>query len=326
MRTEGDDILADYATREANRARGRFTGIEFGIPELDAKIDGLQNGELALIVGYTSDGKSSACVQLAWHAAIRQRRNVVVLTTETLRDQIRRRVIARHSCLPEFGIHPITDAVCRGLNSRDIKKGTLTVEEKGALQRVVTDFTSNPGYGRCYLVQVPRGATVGYCESKLVRIQRMFQIDLVIMDYLALLKPERRRSSVREELSNILQEAKQVATTFDGGRGVPVVSPWQVTRESRREATRLGYYSSSAITSETAEASNTPDLLITMLAPEDNDARVANIRFQVMKNRDGERSAGINVTADSATCRFAAATERVPSSLDHQFVDLGTLV
>lgn len=93
MRTEGDDILADYAHRKTARAAGKSLGIEFGIAPLDEKVDGLQNGDLALIVGFTNEGKTSVICQLGWNAAIVQRRNTVILTTETLRSQVRRRII-----------------------------------------------------------------------------------------------------------------------------------------------------------------------------------------------------------------------------------------
>lgn len=302
MRTEADDILADYALRKSLRLSNQSAGINFGIPPLDDKIGGINPAELVLAAAYTNEGKTSLMVQLAWHAAVVQGRNVVVLTTETIRSQVRRRVIARHSCVEHFGLK-------RGLNSRQIKDGSLTPEQEKVLAAVVHDFETNPGYGTVYIVQVPRGATVGYVESKLVRIQRQFPIDLAIMDYLALLRPERRRNSEREELGGMLKEAKQVCTTFNDGAGIPIVSPWQVNRTARAEAERLGGYTSAGL-AETAEASNSADLIISLLAPLDNDSRIANLKMQVLKNRDGEKASSIDVLVDYATSHFSVAAGR----------------
>lgn len=313
MRVEGDDMLADYAARKQARASGRTTGIDFGIPGLDARINGLQNGELALLVGYTSEGKTSLVVQLGWHAAVQQGRNVVILTTETLRKQVRRRLLARHSCMEHFGAGD-------GINSRDIKNGTLTREQEDQLQAVVADFTNNPAYGKAWIVQVPRAASMGYIESKLVRLGRLFPIDLVIMDYLALLMPDRRRRDLREELGSILKSAKQLSTTINDGMGLPFVSPWQVSRAARREAERTGYYTSDAL-SETAEASNSADLIVSLLAPLDNDSRTAALRMQIMKNRDGERTNAIDVQVDYATSRFFERARG--ESMDHLLTDVG---
>lgn len=311
MRAEAEAMLADYAERKAARAAGRNLGVSFGIPALDEATNGLQRGELCLLVGYPGEGKTSSVVQLGWNAVVCQGLNVVILTTETLRAQVRRRIEARHSCLPQFGVPG-------GLNSRDIKTGLLSPTKEETLRQVIADFTANPGYGRCWITQVPHRATVGYLESKLLRLSRMFPIDLVIMDYLALLRADRKRRDMREELSDIIKEAKQLATTFNDGYGVPFVSPWQVSRAARREAEKVGYYTSDAL-AETAEATNSADVIISLLAPQDHTGREANLRMQVMKNRDGERASAIDVGVDYATSRFSE--RRRGQAMDHLLGD-----
>lgn len=298
MRAEADEVLTEYDQGAADRAAGINTGVDFGIPTLDAKVNGLHNGELVLVVGYTNEGKTHLAVQLAWHAAVMQQTNVVIFTTETVRGTVRRRLISRHSCLDVFGIEG-------GLNSAAIKNFTLTPDERRRLDRVVTDLRDNPDYGRIYIAQVPRGATVATLEAKLTRLQRMFPVGLVVMDSLYHLKGERRRQTDREELAGILKDAKQLATTFDDGRGVPIVSPWQVSRQARLEARQTQSYSNNAL-SETAEASNSPDLVISLLAPLDNESRTAPLKMQVMKARDGEKCNAIDVEVDYAVSRFTA--------------------
>jgi len=299
MRTEGSDMAADYAERRELHLTGKAKGVLFGIGELDRKVNGIQNGELCLMAGYSSDGKTTMCVQLAWSACVEQGLNVVFLTTETLRPQVRRKIIARHSVLPQFGLPD-------GLNTRDLKNGTLSEEEQAKLvDEVIPDFTQNPAYGRLEIIQIPRNSTVGTLESKLHRIQRKFNVELVIMDYLRLLRAERNRSSDREELGAIIVESKQLATTFDNGRGVPFVSPWQVNRSARDEAERLGYYSSKAL-AETAEATNTSDVIATILAPTDNEQRKTEVKLQLVKNRDGEKANSLAVRVDYATSTFTS--------------------
>jgi replicative DNA helicase len=298
MRAERTDILKDYADRKHAREQGTSGGILFGIAELDNKIGGLQNGELILSAGYSSDGKTSLCVQMAWSAAVEQGKNVVFLTTETLRPQVRRKLVARHSKLPIFEIPD-------GLNTRDLKAGTLTAHLETKLQEVVTDLTKNPSYGQMYIAQVPRNASISSIESRLYRIQRKFHIDLVICDYLALLKSDRTRQTAREELSSIIKEAKQLATTFDDGRGIPFVSPWQVNRAARDNAETLGYYTSASL-AETSEATNSADVIISILAPTDNTNRHAEIKGQILKSRDGETSNSILMDVDYATSTFVS--------------------
>lgn len=302
MRGEGKEILAEYEAQEQLRKSGRGSGIMFGVPALDDRVDGLHPGELILIVGYTSDGKTSLCVQLAWSAAVEQRKNVLFLTTETVRNQVRRRLIARHSCQPAFTSGD-------GLNSRDIKHGTLSADEKPILYDVINDLDTNPGYGRLYIAQVPRGASMTYIEQKITRVDRKMPVDLVVMDYLALLKPDRKRATVREELAETLKAAKQISTTARDGAGVPFASPWQVNRTARVEAERVGYYKLDG-TSETSETSNSADTLISLLAPIDNENRKCKVKSQLLKHRDGEKANQIELMVDYATSKF---TGQLPS-------------
>lgn len=298
VRDEASDILSEYAERRKAHLAGDAKGIQFGIASLDAKIGGLQNGEVCLLAGYSSDGKTTLAVQLAWSAAIEQGKNVAFMTTETLRPQVIRKLLARHSTQEMFGLPT-------GLNTRDLKAGTLSPTEEGKYTEVVADFTTNPDYGRIYIVQVPRGSTITSIEQRLYRIQRGMHIDLVVMDYLALLSSDRKRQTSREELASIMKETKQVATTFDAGRGVPIVSPWQVTRAAREQAEKIGLYSSASL-SETAEATNTADIIVSLMAPTDNTNRNAEVTGQVLKNRDGETANGLIFAVDYATSKFVS--------------------
>lgn len=247
---------------------------------------------------------TSLCVQLAWSAAVEQKKNVLFLTTETIRDQVRRRLYSRHSCLPIFGN--------AGINSRRIKDTALSDEEERRFADVVNDFDVNPDYGRMYICQVPRAASMAYVESKALRVSRQMDVDLVVMDYLALLRPERKRESTREELSNLLKTAKQFSTTFNDGAGVPFLSPWQVSRAARAEAERVKYYTLAA-TSETAETGNSSDTIISLLAPLDNESRTCKIMAQVMKHRDGEKANSIELMVDYATSKFTGSHQQVHS-------------
>lgn len=279
-------------------------GIRFGIPDLDRVLIGNQNGELNLIAGFTNSGKSMlASAQLPWTAAIEQGKNVVILTTETLRPQIRRRLLARHSRHPMFNLE-------KGINSNDLKKGadfmqTYRADQYRILPDIINDFTNNPNYGKLVIVQVPRNATITSCEYRVLRYQREFDVDLVVIDSINLLRADRRFQSKREELASMLIEAKQFATTFADGRGVPVISPWQTSREAWKEAQEKGYYNTTGL-SETHEASASADNIITILEPMNNNSREAQMKLQIAKSRDGETVSALDISVDYATAYWTS--------------------
>lgn len=275
MRSESSDILAEYALAQSGESG---IGVLCGIPALDGPTGGVQKGELQLVAGYTNAGKSQFCCQTAWHAATQQSRNVFFATSETVRSTVRRRIIARHSRLPQFGY-------ASGIDSKDIQRGTLSPEEEVVLKEVVHDLDTNPNYGKLFIAQIPRGATSSYLESRVNLQQSLWPVDLLVIDYLALLKPDRPRNSEREEYNDVLKDAKVFAVSFNDGQGVPILSPWQMSQASYREALRnTGMYTLANL-GETVEAERTPDQIISLLGqPEAKNEVVA----QFLKLRDGE--------------------------------------
>ena len=307
VRVEHNDMWFDYQERKRLREAGISPGVKFGVQGIDEVITGgIQPGEMVMLAGGSSSGKTGACVQLGWSAAVEQGKNVVIFTTETLRDAVRRRIMSRHS---KHHIFELPD----GINSRDLRDGSLTEFEEEKLAEIIGDLTNNPTYGNLWISQVPRGATVSTLETRMYRIQRMFNIDLVIMDYLALLKPDVRRGTRREEKADTIIEAAQLCKTFDNGRGVPFVSPWQVTRTDQDAAMLSGYYDMNSL-AETAEATNSADIAISFLNPVHSDDRYKEVKAQVLKNRDGARQSSIALRMDYATSTITDFANRSQGS------------
>lgn len=302
MRDEAELIKQEYQSVKLAHIDGHRSGIQFGISELDEKVGGLQPGDLALSAAYTNDGKTTLCVQLAWSAAVEQGKNVLFLSTETVNTVVRRRLIARHSRNPKFADWGLPE----GLNSKAIKSGTLNPHEEEFFDAVRLDFTNRKNdYGEMEIYQLPEGSNMNQVREVMNDTQKKFPIDLVICDYLQLLRATNRRDTNRETLSDIIKGAKQVAVAFNKGQGVPFISPWQVNRAAKEQADHDGRYTTMAM-AETAEAANTPDIIVSLLAPVDNTDRYANLSAQVLKHRDGETADGIQLTVDYATCHFAS--------------------
>lgn len=312
IRTETAKLHETYAKARERAVSGQSSGIGTGIEELDRVLSGgLANGEFALVAGFSSAGKSQWVAQQAWHASIMQGKNVVLFSSETTRANMQVRIIGRHSRLPQFGLPA-------GLNTRDIRAGTLDGEEYKAFRAVLADYSSSAYGGRCYIIQLPRGATMSMAEARLAAVSRQFMPDMVIFDYLALLRAEQtgRAQERRDNLTLLLQDAKQLSVTFNDGRGVPVLSPWQVNRTGRSEVAERGYYVFKDL-AETAEAERSPDIIISLLDPEQDDSRGRKvpIRLDVMKNREAERFVRFELLADFANSYFAPAGSASDDSL-----------
>lgn len=284
MRHEASDVIKEYMDRRDGKSG---QGILTGIPSVDSLVGGFGKGELAVIAAFTNAGKTQFCCQTAWDASVMQGKNVYFATSETVRATVRRRIIARHSRLPQFGLP-------KGLNVTDIRDGTLSPQEENALVAVVKDLDTNPNYGRLYISQIPRGATLAYFEAGMNRQQALWSIDLALMDYLALLKSDRRRASEREELNEVIKDAKVFATSFNEGKGVPLISPWQIRRESYNDALRTGAYGLASL-SDTAEIEKSADQIISLLRMPEQPHQLS---LQFLKIRDGEIPHAVTLETD----------------------------
>jgi replicative DNA helicase len=298
IQDERIEILEEYAEAKAKHTEGKIQGIGFGIANVDAVTGGMQPGDLAIIAASSSNGKSAVAVQSTWYASVVQGANTVFFATETSRVQIRRRLIARHSKQPQFD-YP------EGLNSRNIKEGTLTEREEKILKAVVQDLEVNPNYGKIHLAQVPRGANILDLERALIRLHKNWGINHTTMDYLALLSSVSQFNEERSKYTEILREAKLIANSAADGAGVSFLSPWQINREGRKSADSSGYYNMDQL-ADTSEATKIADLIVSMYRSEDQIGRFATLEFQVLKARDSELAANLLVDADYATSSFIA--------------------
>jgi replicative DNA helicase len=291
---ESDRHLLEYSRRKEDAVAGRL-GVTTGIGIIDKHTGGFQPGDLVLIAGYVSAGKSQLCVQIAYHSSVERQQNVVYITTETSRQVTSRRLIARHSRAQKFQGLP--------LDSKKLKTGSLTTEEERRFQEVVHDLhagVANGAYGHLYIAQVPVRPTLGYVESIMRRVQVSFPVDLLVIDYLALLAPERRRESTVAEKAELVQQAKVLATTFNNGHGVPLITPWQVRRESYERAKTEREFDD-AVTAETSEADKSADVTLSLLKLREQKNR---IMMQFLKNRDGEIPPRFEMEIDYASSRF----------------------
>lgn len=295
---EAQTILEDYQKRKDGEI-GR--GVTIGIRAVDDHVGGFQRGELVLVAGPPGTGKTQIVSQAAWSAAVEQKQNVFFATSETVRNQVMRRILARHSRLPQFERPD-------GINANDLKRGLLTESDERVFHEVLVDWTRNTEYGKLHILQVPRGATLSYIEGRLREFGRENECGLVVIDYLALLKAEAKRTSSREELNDILKGAKLVATSFNDGEGVPLISPWQINREGQKSSATVGFYTMAAL-AETSEAERSSDAILAASREPDNTTQM---HLQWLKMRDGALPPACDVAIDFRSS-FIGSTQMATS-------------
>lgn len=274
IQDEIDDIKSEYAG--AKHGENSTFSVMTGIREIDQLTGGAKPGEMWFIAAYSGEGKTTQCINMTYQAML-QGKNTVYLTAETLRKQVRRRLISRHSKHPKFN-YP------QGLPADKLKKGTLTKDEEIIFHNVVDDLT-NPSYGKYKIVQLPKKCTVEYVTSVLTRYEYEFYVHAVVWDELRL-AGSRKRQTQREELNDIITSSKVMCVTHlhkDETNGFWLLAPYQINRTSWKNAQESGRYDKSCM-AESGESERSADLIMSQLVDQQNPNI---IKTQILKYRDG---------------------------------------
>jgi len=273
---EADEIISEYEEAKANQ--GVVNGILTGYAKIDAAIDAIQPGQLIVLAGASGEGKSWMAANIAVNVAMGQKKNVVIITAETLRQQYRRRLYVCHSNNPKFG-YPI--------EFNKAKTGSFSEEEEEQFRMVVKDFTSGD-YGKIEVSQISNGTTISDITIYLEKLNLSMPIDLVILDYLTLFRPSRRTSqqNQREDAVALFKEAKNLAITFNNGQGIPVLTLHQISNQARDVVKfEPGKYFTLSSLADSSEAGKSADVAMALLRTEEM-MEAHELGFGILKSRD----------------------------------------
>ena len=196
---------------KAFKKKGKYSGVVSGFNDLDNMLGGLQNSDLVILAGRPSMGKTALATNIAFNAAKfysseEEKGSVVMFSLEMSAEQIGLRILAEQSKIP----------------SDKLRKGELTENDSIALSETYKEI-----HNLKFFFDDSPNLTVSELRSKLRRYKNNYNIKLVLIDYLQLIKPEGNKDNRVNELSEITRNLKQLAKEFD----LPVVSLSQLSRQ-----------------------------------------------------------------------------------------------
>ena len=191
------------------------TGIATGFLDLDRKTSGLQPGDLIIVAGRPSMGKTAFSINIAEHVAIEGKLPVAVFSMEMGGAQLVMRMLG---------------SVGR-LDQHVLKTGQLQDEHWGRLNEAVVKLSDAP----MFIDETP-GLTALELRARARRLARQFggKLGLIVIDYLQLMSGSSGRSDNRTaELGEISRSLKALAKELQ----VPVIALSQLSRavESRTD-------------------------------------------------------------------------------------------
>jgi replicative DNA helicase len=244
--------------------RGQILGVPTGLAQLDALLGGLQPSDLIILAARPSVGKTSLALNIAQHAAIREKKKVGVFSLEMSKEQLALRLLSAES----------------GINPRPLQTGFVDETDWSKIARVMNDMAT----ASMWIDDSPV-LSVMELRTKARRLEaEQHGLDLVIVDYLQLMQastPNKDANRV-QEVSEISRGLKQLARELK----VPVLALSQLSRgvEQRGSAEpRLSDLRESGSIEQDADVV----IFLYREGEQNTEAEVDLVKAKVAKHRNG---------------------------------------
>jgi len=193
--------------RERSLNPGSITGIPTGFDTLDKMTSGLNKGDLVIVAGRPSMGKTSFAMNIAENAMIKTGKPVLVFSMEMPKDQIVTRMLS------SLG----------RINQTSLRTGQLNPED---WDRIISAFSMLKDQ-KLYVDDTPAlSPTELRARSRRVARENGGEIGLIVVDYLQLMQVPGSNENRATEISAISRSLKALAKEM----GCPVVALSQLNR------------------------------------------------------------------------------------------------
>lgn len=198
-----DDLMTQVEYRIKHQ--GELIGIPTGIGDLDRLLGGLQKSDLVIVAGRPSMGKTSLALSIALHAAKRYHTRSALFSLEMSSEQLMLRLVSAES----------------GIDSQGLRDGKIADDDWPVFIRACSVVGDAP----LYIDDTP-ALSVSELRAKARRLQAERGLDLLIVDYLQLMRGDSKAGNREQEISSISRGLKQLARELR----VPVLALSQLSR------------------------------------------------------------------------------------------------
>ena len=205
-------VIEDIEARNLQDDPDRLPGMSTGLRDLDRKTLGMGAGEMWIVAGETSAGKTTLAMGFAIHTALVEKKAVAVFSFE-----MQGRALAERALANAGGVH-----------KRALRTGKLDPDDWERVSRGMSKITD----GADILIDPSRQGTLAHVRARCKQLKRKHDIRLVVIDYLQLMTGE--GDTENERISYLSRGLKMLA----GELGLPIIVLSQLNREFMKRANR----------------------------------------------------------------------------------------
>ncbi len=224
---EDDDEKQEYIHTKGTMFRDRLTEINnpieqrtvmTTIQQIDKRINGFKGNEFIVLAGRPGTGKTAFALNVTSLASISNNSHIVFFSLEMSAAKLKDRLIAMNS----------------GVSTRNIEKSSGKPGDGDKVRETVAMLDD-----KLHLTIIDKATvTISIIKSELRKINKKKQVDLVIIDYLQLIKTEDPKAVREQQVSEISRCLKLMAKDMD----IPIICLAQLNRNSVAEKRRPRIY------------------------------------------------------------------------------------
>ena len=187
-------------------------GIPTGLKDLDRLLGGLQRSDLIILAGRPGMGKTALAMNIAYNASRKYRKRVAAFSLEMSDEQLVQRLISTET----------------GIETNRLRLGDIKEHEWSTFMQAANTISDTP----MFIDDTP---AISFFElrTKAMRLTAEHGLDLLIIDYLQLMRGDGKHENRQQEISYISRSIKALARELN----VPILALSQLNRdlESRRD-------------------------------------------------------------------------------------------
>ncbi|HKQ98444.1 MAG TPA: replicative DNA helicase [Candidatus Polarisedimenticolia bacterium] len=200
--------IADQSLKTIERLsehRELVTGIPTGFPTLNEMTSGLQPSDLIVLAARPGMGKTSLALNMAQHAATQGGRRVGVFSLEMSREQLFLRLLTGQA----------------RVDAHRLRTGRLGRDEWARLTQAYGELAAVPIW-----IDDTAGTGVLEMRAKSRRLKMEQGLDLLVIDYLQLMRSRGRFENRNQEITEISRSLKELAKELQ----IPIIALSQLSR------------------------------------------------------------------------------------------------
>jgi replicative DNA helicase len=192
--------------------QGELMGIPTGLKDLDRLLGGLQRSDLIILAGRPGMGKTSLALSMALQASRKWNKRIAIFSLEMSDEQLVQRLLSAET----------------GIDSQRLRLGQIRDEE----WPVFIQATSLLADTSIFLDDTPAISAMEL-RTKARRLEAEHGLDMLIVDYMQLMRGDVRSENRQQEISYISRSLKELARELN----IPVIAASQLSRavESRHD-------------------------------------------------------------------------------------------